>query len=84
MYVYKKVSYGNESDSDVENERLLEYDNITKYHHAVIANQKDNIENTVGMYSLITAHHYDICNHNTNLKSINLTQTLCNYFKNFP
>ena len=50
--VYKKISHGNESDSDVENEKLLEYDNIMKYHHAVIAKEKDTIENTAELYQV--------------------------------
>ena len=36
MYIYTSYSHGHESNSDVKNEKLLEYDNITKYHHIKI------------------------------------------------
>ncbi|KAM7342723.1 actin-related protein 5 [Cochliomyia hominivorax] len=49
--VYKKISNENESDSDAENEKLLEYDNIMKYHHAVIDKDKET-ENTAELYQL--------------------------------
>ncbi|XP_023293865.2 actin-related protein 5 [Lucilia cuprina] len=50
--VYKKISNENESDSDAENEKLLEYDNIMKYHHAVMDKDKEAIENTAELYQL--------------------------------
>lgn len=51
--VYKKISHENESDSDAENEKLLEYEGIMKYHQASMG--KDNsetIENTAELYQV--------------------------------
>lgn len=49
--VYKKISNENESDSEAENEKLFEYDNIMKYHHAVLEKDKET-ENTAELYQV--------------------------------
>lgn len=49
--VYKKISNENESDSEAENEKLFEYDNIMKYHHAVMEKDKET-ENTAELYQV--------------------------------
>ncbi|XP_073848208.1 actin-related protein 5 [Musca autumnalis] len=50
--VYKKISHENESDSDAENEKLMEYEGIMKYHQASMAKDSESIENTAELYQL--------------------------------
>ncbi|KAI9579045.1 hypothetical protein GQX74_005928 [Glossina fuscipes] len=51
--VYKKISFENESDSETENEKLMEYENILKHHQANIVEQQQNCaENTAELYQL--------------------------------
>ncbi|XP_013107757.1 actin-related protein 5 [Stomoxys calcitrans] len=50
--VYKKISHENESDSDAENEKLMEYEGIMKYHQASMEKDNDSIENTAELYQL--------------------------------
>ncbi|XP_061391814.1 actin-related protein 5 [Musca vetustissima] len=50
--VYKKISHENESDSDAENEKLMEYEGIMKYHQASMAKDAEPIENTAELYQL--------------------------------
>lgn len=57
--VYKKISNENESDSEAENEKLFEYDNIMKYHHAVIDRDKETVENTAELYQV--SYFFFIC-----------------------
>ncbi|XP_075166642.1 actin-related protein 5 [Haematobia irritans] len=50
--VYKKISHENESDSDAENEKLMEYEGIMKYHQASMEKDPESIENTAELYQL--------------------------------
>lgn len=51
--VYKQISHDNESDSETDNERLLEYENILKYHQASLnqGDENDN-ESTAELYQV--------------------------------
>lgn len=52
--VYKKISFENESDSETENEKLMEYENILKHHQAnIIEHQQNCAENTAELYQVI-------------------------------
>lgn len=51
--VYKQISHDNESDSETDNERLLEYENILKYHQASLNQGDENDgENTAELYQV--------------------------------
>lgn len=56
--VYKQISHDNESDSETDNERLLEYENILKHHQATVnslGDDNDN-ENTAELYQVSGTH----------------------------
>uniref|UniRef100_A0A1A9WW28 Actin-related protein 5 n=1 Tax=Glossina brevipalpis TaxID=37001 RepID=A0A1A9WW28_9MUSC len=51
--VYKKINFETESDSETENEKLMEYENILKHHQAhIIEHEQNNAENTAELYQL--------------------------------
>lgn len=51
--VYKQISHDNESDSETDNERLLEYENILKYHQVPLNSHEDDNESTAELYQVI-------------------------------
>lgn len=51
--VYKQISHDNESDSETDNERLLEYENILKHHQATVNSLgDDDSESTAELYQV--------------------------------